>query len=450
MKHLLKIISAGLLAVIMAGAITACGGDTSSSGNSDATGGSGKKSTLKIITWTNQPSVKALTDLSKKYMDKYPDIKVEITEVDTQQYPNLYKTRLAANDVDIFSYDNTLSPFLSPQVDWAPGEKPEWQASIEAGNYLDITDQPWVKNWTTGDDACTFDGKVYGIATGANATTGVFYNKKMFADNGWVVPETWAEFEKLCADIKAKNIAPMTCGGADAWPYQMLVNDVIAGIEADNFALSKGLWTGERQFTDTNSMEVYKRMDFINNNMEQGFMGIDYASIPGRFVAGKAAMLPDGAWQAPEFTKADPNFEFGYFPMPGTEKGTNFQGKFDLLLGINAKSENTEASLKWMEMLSDKQNYTEFCNATGFIPTMDVQVENSFTQELLPYVSELKTAWELVYRKPNGAGQYVADKAYNTQFLKSAGGPIATIEELAQLSQKDFDDGKKAVQDFKK
>jgi hypothetical protein len=40
-------------------------------------------------------------------------------------------------------------------------------------------------------------------------------------------------------------------------------------------------------------------------------------------------------------------------------------------------------------------------------------------------------------------GQYAGYSAY--EYLKSAGGPVATVEELAKLSQKDFDDGKAAA-----
>jgi hypothetical protein len=40
-------------------------------------------------------------------------------------------------------------------------------------------------------------------------------------------------------------------------------------------------------------------------------------------------------------------------------------------------------------------------------------------------------------------GQYAG---YTYEFLKSAGGPVGTIQELATLAQKDFDDGKAAAQ----
>jgi raffinose/stachyose/melibiose transport system substrate-binding protein len=110
---------------------------------------------------------------------------------------------MSAGDVDIVTLQGGLT---KPQVDWAPGAKPTWQEMVDAGNYLDLTNESWAKNFSSTD--MTYNNKLYGVAVGLTVVTGVFYNKKLFADNGWKVPQTWAEFEKLCADIKAKGITP--------------------------------------------------------------------------------------------------------------------------------------------------------------------------------------------------------------------------------------------------
>lgn len=425
---------AGAMALGMAG----CGQTNDASGASSADSGSAEPKTLKIITWSNAPTVQAMNDLAEKYMEKYPNVTVEISEVDTNQYQNLMTTRIQANDADIITMGG--GTFLKAQEDWAPTEKPIWQQLCDNGVLLDITDQPWVENWSTGAEMCEYNGRIYGITTGGNAMTGLYYNKAMFEEHGWEVPTTWAEFETLCADMQAAGIAPLTCGGADLWPYQMIVHGIMGTMGIDYEQYVKGLWTGEAALNDETGLEVYRRLDFINQNMEPGFMGISYAEVIGRFVTGKAAMLPDGSWQAPEITKADPSFEYGYFPIPSTEGNNQFEGKFDLYFTVNAQSENVEEALAWMEMLSDKENYTQFVNTCGFIPTMDgVEVTNEFLKELLPYTENMQNAWGQYYRAPSGVGQYAEGTvAFNGQYLKSAGGPIETVEELADLAQKDF------------
>lgn len=432
-KGLLKKILAVSLVLTLGSSIVACGSKDDSASN-------GKKRTLKIITWSNQASIDALKELSDKYMEKYKDVTVEVQSVDTNNYANLQKTRLQANDVDIVSLDG--ASFKGEKVDWAPGPAPQWQQLVDAGSFVDLTNEPWIKNWSTGAKAGTYNGKVYGISTGAVANTGVFYNKAIFEKYGLEVPKTWDEFVEVCNTLKKNNVVPMTSGGGDVWPYTMLGNNVAAGILDDYEAFAKGLWTGETKYNDETSMKIFERLEFINQNMEKNFMGIPYSSIISRFVGEKAAMLPDGSWQAAEITKADPDFKFGYFPLPGDKEGVSLNGKFDLYMAVNAKSKNKDDAMKWMEMLSDKDNYTDFVNTTGFIPTMDdVDVKNEFIKEILPATANLQPALEQFVRTPAGAGQYVG---FNTQYLKSAGGEIGTIKELADLAQKDLEDGIKA------
>ncbi len=444
-KKLLALLMSGVLVLGM----TACGGeDVSTTDEADVNANVAEEEaqstepleekTLRIITWSNGPSVDAMKQLAKKYMEKYPNVTVEITDVDTNQYQNLQFMRLQTNEADIITMGG--GSFLKAQEDWAPTEAPAWQQFCDNGALLDITDQPWVDNWSTGAKVCEYNGRIYGIATGANAMTGLYYNKAMFEEHGWEVPETWADFEKLCSDIKTAGISPLTCGGADLWPYSMIVHGIMGTMGIDYQDYVEKLWKGEAALNDETGLEVYRRIDFINNNLEPGFMGISYAEVIGRFIGEKAAMLPDGSWQAAEITKADPDFSYGYFPLPATNGNTQFEGKFDLYFAINAKSENVEEALAWMEMLSEKDNYSAFVNTCGFIPTMDgVMVTNDFLKELLPYTEDMKNAWGQYYRAPSNVGKYAEGSvAFNGQYLKSADGPIATVEELADLAQKDF------------
>lgn len=443
MRAFSTLLISSMVALLCAGCQQGTSNSTSSSSESTVKD-EGKPVILKIITWTNQGSVDAINSLSEKFMKENPNITVELTEVDTNQYESLLNTRMQANDVDIVSLGG--GSFMSPAVDWAPTTPPIWQQMVDNGLLVDITDEPWVQNWSSGAEVCKYNDRIWAIATGSLSSTGLFYNKALFEENGWNVPQTWDEFVELCEAIDAKGMIPMTCGGADLWPYQMIANDVIAGVGIDYEEYAKGLWTGEAKFNDEIGLKVFERLDTINQYMEPGFMGISYAEIVGRFVNGKAVMLPDGSWQATEIEKADSDFEYGYFPLPGDEPGIALEGKFDLYFAVNAQSDHTEEALKWMEFLSNKQNYTEFINAAGFTPTMeDIEISNEFINEIQEYSKDAKNAWELYYRVPAGVGQYAEAKGFNGQYLQSAGGDIATPQELADLTQQDFEDAVSAV-----
>lgn len=431
----------GLLAVSFVGCSK--GGNAQSGSLQSSSSASQKPIKLQLITWANAPSVAAIQDLDTAFTQKYPNITVTLTSVDTNAYEQLRTTRLQANNADIISQGGT--DFVLPQVSWAVGSQtPAWQNYVNSGDYVDLTNESFISNWSTGAKAATYNGKTYGVFTGANIVTGVFYSKKIFTQLGLSVPVTWSDFETVCNTLKSKKIAPMTCGGADSWPYTMISQGILSGvIGPDNMdAYSKGFWDGSSKFTDSSSKTVFERLDFLNKNMEKGFMGITYADVISRFVAGKAAMLPDGSWEAASIEKADPNFAFGYFPMPGTTADkTEFAGKFDLGFAINAHSsqENITAAKEWFAFLSDKTNYAKFVNTDGMIPTMDVPVTDSFIKGITAGVTKMPLTWELHFYSPKGVGGYAVNYGYNGNNLASAGGKVATPDQLAELTQKDWD-----------
>ena len=53
----------------------------------------------------------------------------------------------------------------------------------------------------------TIDGKTYGLVYNA-LYQGVYYNKTMFAENGWEIPKTQEDLQAIIDDCKAKGITP--------------------------------------------------------------------------------------------------------------------------------------------------------------------------------------------------------------------------------------------------
>ena len=266
---------------------------------------------------------------------------------------------------------------------------------------------------------------------------GIFYNKQMFADNGWTEPTTWDEFIELCEKIKAAGIAPLTLGGGDTWPCQMSADAIVHTVEQGNEKdLSEALWTGKRTYTDETSLKVFDReMEFLSY-MEDGFMGIAYSDVPARLVAGKAAMLYDGSWNAAQIESVDPEFDYGYFALPGDDVH-NFVGKFDLTFGINAKSAMTEEAAKWLEFFSQAENYTTFVNSNGFVPTMsNIQSTNRFLQVLGDRCDDIDRTYECYNRIPTNVGVL---GSYDPINLKLAGGEYEDSLSRGEAAQKDWD-----------
>lgn len=395
---------------------------------------------LKLITWENDSTLEALSKINDKFF-KETGITVEVSSVEATEYEDFLKEKLAAGEADIYCYTTDSKAFAQPSVDWAPSEMLTWEKIITDGNALDLSGYDFVNNWSTGAEACRYKDGIYGIATGITIMNGLFYNTELFAQNDWHEPRTWDEFVALCDKIKASGIAPITVGGADTWPVQMITNAIVDTVEPGTGAeLTEGLWKGTRKFTDAKSMEIYRREKQVLSYLEDDFLQIKYDDAPARFAEGNAAMLYDGSWNAFEIEKANPEFSFDYFAIPGDEKH-NFTGKYDLTFGINAKSAQTELAVKWMEYFSTPDIYTIYIDCNGFVPTMSwISTSNPFLMMIDDRIKDADRTYECYNRVPTNIG---AQGTFDLIHFSIAGGEYDTPEEFAAAAQAEWD---KAVQ----
>lgn len=398
---------------------------------------------LQMITWIQETNQKAIDALNASFAAKYPHVTCTVDTAPANDYPTLLQTRVAAGNVDIIS---NISAFDTLPQDFTKGcDDPAWLTFIKSGAYLDITDQPFINNWDPNmiKNAVSYGGKVYGLDMGAVGYNGMFYNKTLFDENGFKEPGTWADFVNICKTFQSKGIAPVTLGGADGWPLTAIgVSGLVGANEQDLTAFAKGLWDGSRKWNDEQTMKIWNRAAEFVSFLEKNVTSITYGDAPGRFVAGKAAMLYDGTWNAGTIAALDPNFKFGYFPMPGDVDGkpNQLSGKYDMQFNIFAKSPNKDVCLQWMDFLSQKENYGPFVSALGFFPTMPgVQSSSEFVNSLADKNTGFKPSWEKTIVPPKGVGQYASGQGFPLNQLKALGGSVATVKELADLAQKDWE-----------
>jgi raffinose/stachyose/melibiose transport system substrate-binding protein len=397
--------------------------------------------TLRILSHQNPPLVEFLNKFNEKFQAKYPNITVDMSIVNANDLNTVTQNRLTANDVDVmvmFAFANSAQPYMKNVT------PPNWQTSIEAGLLMDITDQPFVKNWdpVSIQDAETYKGKVYGINLGRVGFSGIYYNKKLFADNNVKVPTTWSELVTACETFKKANIPCMTAGGQDGWPIFVGAYGLIGSIYPDQAALAQGLWEGTIKWNDEKSLEMWEKMKvYTQDMMEPGASGIAGDAAPGRFASGTVAMFTGGTWYAAAIETAKPEFEWGYIPFPGSDNPDDNKymfGKYDMGWVIAEKSPNKDAAVKYLTEFSDKATYQEFVNAVGFIPTQPgVTLDTQIGQEVAPYLDNFRIGFELYWVAPKGAGQYALPYA---SFFKPFG-EFDDPKELADKVQADLQAG---------
>lgn len=399
-----------------------------------------KKVTLRIIMWTNPASVDFIENLNERFSEKYPNIKVDLTHAPTETYEKQMRlARVTAGDVDIVA----VQGFVGASKEYTPDAAPQyWELWINSGMLEPLDNQSFIKNYKKDalENASSFNGKIYSIPTGATAFSGIFYNKDIFKKYNIRIPKTFNELIKVCETLKSNGVKPMTLAGKDIWPLTLPVQAIIGCLFPDQEKLIKGLWTGDIKYTDPQTVEVFKRTQKLMNYFEEGFQGVDYLTIASRFSNGHVAMIPDGIWQQAKIDGGKPEFEYGYFLLPGSDNPEDNKylfGKYDLAWSVLSKSENKDAALKWLKFFSEKENYTEFINKVGFIPTQpNVELKNEFINKIAQY--PMKLAWDQIRIGKQTVGQYAVDVGFRAQFLKPLGS-IETPEELAGKTQADWD-----------
>jgi len=389
--------------------------------------------TLKILVHQNPPMVDFMTKFNDDFMARHPNIKVDMAVVNANDLSTVTQTRLTANDVDIvdmFGFANAAQPYMK-NVD-----PPNWQTLIEAGYLMDLSDQPFIKNYDESaiKDAGTYNGKVYEINLGRVSYSGIYYNKDLFAANNVQVPTTWSELVAACETFTAADIPCMTAGGKDGWPIFVGAYGLIGSIYPDQAGLVEGLWTGTIKWNDAKSMVMWEEMMvYAQDMMEAGASGIAGDAAPGRFASGAVAMFPGGTWYASAIEEAQPAFEWGYIPFPGSDTPADNQylfGKYDQGWAVAAKTANKDAAMLYLTEFSDPANYQSFANAVGFIPTQSTAtLDTQIGKEVAPYLANFRVGYEQYWVAPKGAGQYA--NPYASYFK-----PFGTYDDPQTLADK--------------
>lgn len=397
--------------------------------------------TLRVLVHQNPPMVEFMETFNRQFNEKHPDIVVDMSVVNANDLSTVTQTRLSANDIDVidmFGFANAVQPYMK-NVD-----APNWQQLADAGLLYDLTGQPFLEYYDPVSiaDAGTYNGKVYSINLGRVSYSGIFYNIDLFNEFGLTAPTTWSELVEACETFKGAGIPCMTAGGKDGWPIFVGAYGLIGSLYPDQAALVEGLWKGEITWNSESALEMWSKMQVYARDMiEPGASGVAGDAAPGRFAAGAVAMFPGGTWYAPAIEAAEPEFEWGYIPFPGSDDPANNQylfGKYDQGWAIAANTPHLEAALLYLAEFSEPDNYQAFVNAVGFIPTQPTAQLNTRLGELVaPYLPNFRVGYEQYWVAPRGVGQYANPWASYFQ-------PFGTFDDpqaLANTVQADLQSG---------
>ncbi|MCM6763825.1 ABC transporter substrate-binding protein [Rathayibacter sp. ZW T2_19] len=271
------------------------------------------------------------------------------------------------------------------QTKVATGDKPDlafWQPTASQLTALNATTNlqsldgaPWLEDVdpALADITGTLDDTRYAALISTPAVEGVYYNKKVFEENGITeLPTDWASFLETARQLKTAGETPFFEMGADRWATQWWVQVQLADAAAD------GLWdrvnAGEEKFTDPT---IQGAIDSYKGLIDEGLFNEDITTATfedqgAALLAGDAAMVVQvnsffGQLQSLSDTETL-NDTIGFFPIsPSGNVGTFIPDQSNALVAFATGDEKKEAASRQLLSYWLGDGYADFVEAQNTI-----------------------------------------------------------------------------------
>lgn len=423
-----------MAAVVSVGvvALSACSGG--GGGGAAPSVGASAGGVVNILVSSAPGSDAGFQAVNKAFTAANPGVTVNFSAVPNENYNQARSSRLTAGSVDVVVSLPREVPSYIPAANAGDDAR-----LADSGGFLDLTGQPFLSTFNpTVLDGTKYKGKNYAVPTGLSYYTGMFYNKKIFQQNGITVPTTWQELVKACDTLKAKGLVPVGLAGKDSAGVTTLgvVQGLYPTADAKN-ALAKGLYDGSVKLDEGKPLEVLTRLQTLYGYAEPNFAGVNYATMTADFVNGKFAMMGDGTWNTTTLQKSGgSSLDFGYFPLPSSDNASdnkNLGGKVELSLAIPTNAKNPQAAINWLDFFA--KNYALFNDQAGFAPSVTGAKSNAFYTSIADSTAQFSPAWDTIWIPNTKAGP-----AASVPFNWAGVAPLGSLDAkaAAAAAQKDW------------
>ena len=200
-------------------------------------------------------------------------------------------------------------------------------------------------------------GGFYVLPTQLNIE-GIFYNKKIFAQDGISVPQTWTQLVADAAKLHSKGVQPFSASGQQGWPITRLISDYLERSVGPN-ALAD-VASGSAKLTDPSYVAAAQAVAGLGAKgyFGKGVESIDYNTSVNTFLTGKAAMLYMGSWVLSSISDTSTDTvgasNIGFMPFPDVTGGAGSSSQYPANVGLpytfNAKTLGPK-SAAWLKCI---------------------------------------------------------------------------------------------------
>jgi raffinose/stachyose/melibiose transport system substrate-binding protein len=211
---------------------------------------------------------------------------------------------------------------------------------------------------------------------------GIFYNKKIFADNDIEIPVTLDELTSAAEKLKAAGVTPFVASGKTGWTISRWVGAILFS-ELGPDAMAK-IRDGEAKLTDPEYVAAAQKLQDMGDLFIEGITNLDYDTMNAQLLNGDAAMMYMGTWFLAQVNDESLNkvgADIGFMPFPGID---GYPANVGSPNAINKKLYGPKVG-DWLKCLSE--NYGSVALETqgtfsGFVVNEPVSDLPPLTQEI--------------------------------------------------------------------
>lgn len=367
---------------------TACGGSGSGSGSTEAS-----KDFTYLSATENTTVRNALTTLSKDSCKTENDAQPLKVETVPQASLDQKLQLLAGQDALPVQFAAGNAPALTNELNTS-GKIADLEKELkELGAYNEL--EPAAVSTIK----ALYGGKLAVLPYEYNIE-GIFYNKKIFADNGIEIPATWDELKAAAEKLDKAGVQPFAASGQQGWPITRLLSGYLyrtLGPEA-----MKAVADGKAKLTDP---EYVKAAEEIAGLGKKNYFGksvgsIDYDTAMNTFLNGKAGMFYMGSWALASISNPEQNKvgaeNVGFMPFPAVTggKGSVDQYPSNIGLGVTLGSKSFDDKTgAWVTCIAKNYGSTVLKDEgaiSGFKVNTEVRDANEVTTQVRKTIGESK------------------------------------------------------------
>lgn len=368
--------------------------------------------------------------------EAYPEINIEFISYDGYDSTDYACTQLKAGDIsDIFMVK------ITPDED------------LQKENLIDLSGESFITNLSLGllSDV-TVDGAVY-LMPSNYSFRGIYYNKTLFEEHNWEVPDSFEELEALIPQIEAAGVTVSECcteylGSSFAYFFDIAAPDYIATLDGQSWM--EDYLNGDAAASGNldSSVEVFQK--WIDCGMlHVGETPSDDEATQERFREGNTAfLLINGNFDFAQ-NEDGTGDEYGILPYFSEDGSNNIivtqvNAYYGLSKSLEDDPQKLEDALKVMEFMTTTEGLESLATQSDtFSPVEDSEIDESSPVYPLTLMIDEGKSMPLIYsgweNYVTSIGEYsydlIASEITGSEFITSLDDLQAEVQENGGVTE---------------